>query len=160
MNLNLFYISNIFIYLISLKFFFIIFKLNYKFPFRYADLATLIFNAILFVALSYFIFGAQIAVVTLLVNLNLFYILFHLINMIITSPRTKIILDLIQSKNKVINIQKYNSKYNYKIMVKNRLNRLKTNNHLIFSNNKIFLKKKDFNFFSLLGLVFRMVEKF
>jgi len=160
MNLNLFFILNILIYLITLKLFFAIYKLNYKFPFRYADLAALIFNTIIFVTIAYFIFDIQIAIATLFVNFNLFYILFHLINMIITSPRTKIILDLIQSKNNEININKYNLKYNYKIMVKNRLNRLKTNNQIILRKKRILLKKKNFNFFALLGLVFRLVEKF
>ena len=78
--------------------------------------------------------------------------------MIITSPRTKIILDLIQVKTNQLNIGKY--KYNYKVMVKNRLRRLKTNNQLIFKKNGYILKDKKFNFFSLVGLVFKMIEKF
>tara|TARA_B100001245_G_C22512756_1_gene258960 strand:- start:92 stop:334 length:243 start_codon:yes stop_codon:yes gene_type:complete len=80
--------------------------------------------------------------------------------MIITSPRTKIILDLMESKNNKINFRKYSQKYNYKIMVKNRIRRLKTNNQILFKNNKITLKKNEFNFFSLISFVFRTIEKF
>ena len=80
--------------------------------------------------------------------------------MIITSPRTKIILDLMESKNSKINFRKYSQKYNYKIMVKNRIRRLKTNNQILFKNNKIILRKNEFNFFSLISFVFRTIEKF
>ena len=158
MDLIYFYIINIFTYFILLKISFVIFKFSYKFPFRYADLAALIINTIIFVTSSYFIFGINIAFATLLINFNIFYIFFHLINMIITSPRTKMILDLIQVKTNQINIGKY--KYNYKVMVKNRLRRLKTNNQLIFKKSGYILKDKKFNFFSLVGLVFKMIEKF
>jgi hypothetical protein len=158
MNLIYFYIINIFTYFILLKIFFVIFKFKYKFPFRYADIAALIFNIIIFVSFSYFIFGINIAFATILINFNIFYIFFHLINMIITSPRTKIILDLIHIKTNQLNIRKY--KYDYKIIVKNRLRRLKTNKQLIFRKNEYILKDKDFNFFSLVGLVFKMIEKF
>ena len=160
MSSNFFYILNILLYIISLKIFLVIFKLNYKFPFRYADLFAFTFNIIFFVSFGYFLYGAGTAIAILFINLNLFYIFFHLINMIITSPRTKIILDLMESKNNKINFRKYSQKYNYKIMVKNRIRRLKTNNQILFKNNKITLKKNEFNFFSLISFVFRTIEKF
>ena len=120
---------NIFIYFLSLKVFFVIFRMKYYFPFRYADCFNFLFNLLLFLSLSLIYYPKQ-SLIILFVNLNLFYIFFHLINMIITSPRTKLIIDLIESKNNEINIRKYLKKYNCKIIVNNRIKRLKTSKQI------------------------------
>ena len=80
-----------------LKIFFSFFRMKYYFPFRYADFFNFLFNLILFSILS-LIYYSNFFWITVFINLNLFYIFFHLINMIVTSPRKKIIIDLMEKK--------------------------------------------------------------
>ena len=157
MSLNLFIILNFLTYLLALKIFFSIFKMKYYFPFRRADLFCFLFNFILFSGLS-LIYYNNFFWITIFINLNLFYIFFHLINMVVTSPRTKIIIDLMESKKKELNIIKYSRIYNSKKMVENRIKRLKTSRQIIKKNNFYVLNKKNKNFLYLIALVFLIIE--
>ena len=158
MSLNLFIILNLLTYLLTLKIFFSIFKMKYYFPFRYADLFSFLFNLILFSSLS-LIYYSDFFWITIFINLNLFYIFFHLINMIITSPRTKIIIDLMEKKNKELNMFKYLKIYSYKKIVENRIKRLKTSKQIIEKNNSITLNKKNKNSLYFISLIFSLLEK-
>jgi len=158
MSLNLFIILNLLTYLLTLKIFFSIFKMKYYFPFRYADLFSFLFNLILFSSLS-LIYYSDFFWITVFINLNLFYIFFHLINMIITSPRTKIIIDLMEKKNKELNMFKYLKIYSYKKIVENRIKRLKTSKQIIEKNNSITLNKKNKNSLYFISLIFSLLEK-
>ena len=158
MSLNLFIILNLLTYLLTLKIFFSIFKMKYYFPFRYADLFSFLFNLILFSSLS-LIYYSDFFWITVFINLNLFYIFFHLINMIITSPRTKIIIDLMEKNNKELNMFKYLKIYSYKKIVENRIKRLKTSKQIIEKNNSITLNKKNKNSLYFISLIFSLLEK-
>jgi hypothetical protein len=158
MNLSIFIIFNFLSYLFVLKIFFTIFKMKYYFPFRYADFYSFLFNLFLFSSLS-LIYYDDFFWISIFVNLNLFYIFFHLINMIVTSPRTKIIIDLIESKNKELNMVKYLKVYSCKKMVKNRIKRLKTSKQIIEKNNFITLRKKNKNSLYFISLIFKLIEK-
>jgi len=158
MSLNLFIILNLLTYLLTLKIFFSIFKMKYYFPFRYADLFSFLFNLILFSSLS-LIYYSDFFWITVFINLNLFYIFFHLINMIITSPRTKIIIDLMEKNNKELNMFKYLKIYSCKKIVENRIKRLKTSKQIIEKNNSITLNKKNKNSLYFISLIFSLLEK-
>jgi len=158
MTLNIFLIINLITYIITLKIFFYIFKTKYYFPFRYADFFNFLFNLSFFGGLSLYCF-IEFFWITVFVNLNLFYIFFHLINMIITSPRTKIIIDLIESKKKELDLTKYLKKYNCKKIVENRIKRLKTSKQISEKNNLIKLNKEKRNFFYFIALIFSFIER-
>ena len=79
--------------------------------------------------------------------------------MIITSPRTKIIIDLMEKKNKELNMFKYLKIYSYKKIVENRIKRLKTSKQIIEKNNSITLNKKNKNSLYFISLIFSLLEK-
>lgn len=132
--------------------------MSYTFPFRRADLYSFIFNLIAFSILS-FKYYPEYYFIFLLINLNLFYIFFHVINMIVTSPRTKIIIDLKSLKKNEVDVKKYLKKYNCQTIVNNRIRRLKTSGQIIEKDNYFFLKKNKKNFLYFVSLVFAFIEK-
>tara|TARA_B100001287_G_C22585064_1_gene482819 strand:+ start:229 stop:471 length:243 start_codon:yes stop_codon:yes gene_type:complete len=79
--------------------------------------------------------------------------------MISTSPRTKILLDLYRFKK--INKKKYLIKhYTEKKVLKNRIERLLTNNEIIYKKNKsIVINNKGIKFFSLVAFIFNLMKK-
>ena len=78
--------------------------------------------------------------------------------MIVTSPRTKMIIDLKSIKKNEVEIKKYLRKYNCHTIVNNRIRRLKSSGQIIEKNN-YFLKKDKKNFFYFISLVFALIEK-
>jgi|TARA_X000001036_G_scaffold378352_1_gene368661 hypothetical protein len=158
MLVNYLILINLFTYLLSLKIFFSIFKMSYSFPFRHADLYSFLFNIILFSILS-LIYHPNFFIIFLFININLFYIFFHLINMIVTSPRTKLIIDLRSKKNAEVSINQYFKKYNCKVIVNNRIKRLKTSGQIIEKNKYYSLKKDKKNSLFIIALVFSIIEK-
>ncbi len=79
--------------------------------------------------------------------------------MIVTSPRTKMIIDLKSIKKNEVEIKKYLRKYNCQTIVNNRIRRLKTSGQIIEKNNYFFLKKDKKNFLYFVSLVFSFIEK-
>lgn len=150
-------ILNIFFYVISLKFFFHIFKMKYKFPFRTSDLFTFFLNLILFSMISFYYIPDKF-LIFFFINLNLFYIFFHILNMIITSPRTRIILDLKNMKNHTISINNYDKKYNCKVIANNRVKRLLQSNQILRKGNYYYLIEKR-NFLFLISKIFSFIHK-
>ena len=158
MTINYLILINFLTYLFSLKLFFSFFKMSYSFPFRHADLYSFFFNFILFSVLS-LVYYPKFLIFFLIININLFYIFFHLINMIITSPRTKLIIDLKSKENSEISISQYLMKYNCKVIVNNRIKRLKTSGQIVEKNKYFTLKKDKKNFLYIISLVFSFIEK-
>ena len=78
--------------------------------------------------------------------------------MIVTSPRTKMIIDLKSIKKNEVEIKKYLRKYNCQTIVNNRIRRLKSSGQIIERNN-YFLKKDKKNFLYFVSLVFAFIEK-
>ncbi len=79
--------------------------------------------------------------------------------MIVTSPRTKMIIDLKGLKDNEVNIRQYLKKYNCTVIVNNRIRRLKTSGQIIQKDNYFFLKKNKINFLYFISLVFSFIEK-
>lgn len=158
MNTNTLIILIIINYLLLLKIFFIIFKKKYYFPFRYADLFAFIFNLSIFSIIS-LQQNYKLLVLSIIINLNLFYIFFHLINMIVTSPRTKIIIDLLETKKKQFDLKNYLKKYNCRKIVDKRIERLISSRQIIIKKKLIFLNKKKNSFFRIVCFVFATLEK-
>jgi len=158
MNITTYIILNFFTYILTLKIFFFLFNSKYYFPFRYADVLSFVFNLVFFIYLSS-IYLPDTYFIIFFININLFYIFFHLINMITTSPRTKIILDLKESNNQQINLSKYLKKYNCNVIVSNRIKRLKSSKQILEKNNYFYLKKGKKNFLYLISMVFSFIEK-
>ncbi len=154
-----FFILNIFLYLIFLKFFLIIFGNKYIFPVRIAEIFNLILNLFINLILAYYFFNNSIFINIILINLGLFFILYSICSMISTSPRTKILLDLYRFKK--INKKKYLIKhYTEKKVLKNRIERLLTNNEIIYKKNKsIVINNKGIKFFSLVAFIFNLMKK-
>ena len=161
MNSNYLIILNLLSYLISLKLFFMIFKMKYYFPFRYADAFSFLFNLLLFLILSLIYYPEQL-LIFLFINLNLFYIFFHLLNMIITSPRSKIIIDLMDLKGKKqnnISVNKYLKTYSYKKIVNNRIRRLKSSKQILEKNKYFSLQNNKSNSMHIISLAVSYIEK-
>jgi hypothetical protein len=158
MSLKIFLIVNFITYILTLKIFFLIFKVKYYFPMRYADFFNFLFNSIFFISLSLYYYNNFFWIV-IFFNLNLFYIFFHLINMIITSPRTKIIIDLMESKKNELNLVQYLKTYNCKKIVNNRIKRLKTSKQIVEKGNYIRLNGNKKNFFYIIAKIFSFIEK-
>ncbi len=158
MNINTLIILIFLNYLLLLKIFFIIFKNKYYFPFRYADLFTFIFNLVIFSIIS-LLQNYKLLFLSIVINLNLFYIFFHLINMVVTSPRTKIIIDLLENKKKQFDLANYLKKYNCKKIVENRIKRLLSSKQIIRKRKFICLNKNKNSFLRIISFVFSTIEK-
>ena len=158
MTLNYLIILNLIVYFFSLKIFFSFVKMKYYFPYRLADLFSFFLNTLIFLILSYKYHPDKI-LFFLFININLFYIFFHLINMIITSPRTRLIIDLKERKSGSFSLKKYFEKYNCKVMVNNRIRRLQTSDQIELKNKYYSLKKGKNNFLYFISLIFLLIQK-
>tara|TARA_X000000368_G_C22765480_1_gene594748 strand:- start:106 stop:342 length:237 start_codon:yes stop_codon:yes gene_type:complete len=77
--------------------------------------------------------------------------------MIQTSPRTKILIDLL-GYNKIA-INEYFKNYNVEIIVENRMYRFLSSNQITVNGNKIFYNKKKSFFLNLISVVFFIIRK-
>tara|TARA_Y100000588_G_C14254052_1_gene924675 strand:- start:2702 stop:2938 length:237 start_codon:yes stop_codon:yes gene_type:complete len=77
--------------------------------------------------------------------------------MIQTSPRTKILIDLLRLQK--ISLEEYYKFYNLKIIVDNRLKRFESSNQIKIVNEKIYFNKKNSNFLKLLSIIFTIIKK-
>ena len=150
-NYLLFFITNIIFYILFLIVLNNSIKNKYYYPFRTLDVSNFFVNIAVFCPISLFYFDLNIFIMTIITNLNLFYILFHIQNMVNTSPRTKILIDI----NNKANIKKYTEKN----IVKNRIKRLLSNKQIIISKNIIKLNNNK-KFFYFVNLIFKLIKKF
>ena len=157
----LFFIINLFLYIIFLKLFLVLFGSKYIFPVRVADLFNLITNLITNFAISFYYLNFSVAFNVILINFFLFFIFYSILSMISTSPRTKILLDV--HKTKSLNKKDYLKKrYNTKVILDNRIKRLLTNSEIILiKNKKILLNKKKggLNFLPFVSFIFELMKK-
>ena len=82
--------------------------------------------------------------------------------MIITSPRSKIIIDLMDLKEKNrsnISVKKYLKKYSYKKMVNNRIRRLKSSKQIVEKNKYLALQNNKSNSLYIISLAVTYIEK-
>ena len=148
----------LFIFLINFIFYFLLLMLlnnfflnKYYYPFRKLDIINFIINTTIFSLINFFYFGLNLLIIIIIINLNFFYISFHLQNMVITSPRTKIIIDIFNKVNK--------KKYTEKNIVDNRIKRLLSNQQILIVKKKIQLNKKTKTLY-FINLIFKLIKKF
>ena len=140
-----------------LKIYYIIFKIKTYYPFSLAEIYSFLTSNIFLIFFLYFLYNTKLMLAFLLINTLTFYIIYHLINMIQTSPRTKILMDLY--KYKQINLTDYLKIYNTEIILKNRLNRFQTSNQVLIKDNEIIFIKRKKNFINFLFLIFKLIKK-
>ena len=150
MKYFIFFILNILSYFLLLFIIHNIFNNKYVYPFRKLEIYNFLLNILIFCSFAFFYFNKEMLLATIILNTNLLYIMFHSLNMINTSPRTKILLTLYENKN----IKKYNET----ILLNNRIKRLLSNNQIIIKNNivKINENKKIFLF---VNFIFKLIKK-
>ncbi len=151
------FITNILFYIASLFILNNIFRSNYFFPFRLNDLICFFLNCLAFGFIILENFGHYLFFCNLVLNLSLFYIFFHLLNMINTSSRTRIILDLYKIKK--IKLSYYKKFYNEKIITDNRLKRFLTSDQVRFKNKYISVKLNNFNLSKLVNFILNFIKK-
>ena len=156
MMINQLLILNILSYIFIYKLSFLITS-KYIYPFRVADLINLFTNSLLFFIIALFFFSLKVAIIFLFINLNFFYISYSIINLINTSPRMKIILEI--KKNKKISINQLHKFYNYDFILDNRLRRLQSSNQIEYKDSKISLKDNKFNFFKIIIFIMNIIKK-
>ena len=147
------FLSYIFLYKLSF-----LITTKYIYPFRVADLINLFFNSIIFSTITWFNFSFKWAFIFLFINLNFFYISYSIVNLINTSPRMKIVLEIY--KNKIIPLNELYNYYNYENILENRINRLTSSNQIEIQNLYIRLKKTNFSFFRLVIFIMNFLKKF
>ena len=148
---------NIFICLIFLKFYYYIFEEKMYYPFRVAEIYAFFTSNIVLFLLNFFFDTFSLALTFLFFNTLFFYIFYHIINMIQTSPRTKILLDLLDVDK--INLDEYNNKYNLNVIVENRLQRFNSSKQIKQINGDIIFNDKKSFFLNLLSLIFLLIKK-
>jgi len=144
------YIINMIIYFSFLRLLNIFLKNNFYYPFRILDIINFIINILIFCPITFFYFSFDILFITIIVNLNFFYIFFHTQNMVNTSPRTKILINIFEN----IKINKYTEK----TIVENRIKRLLSSQQIIIDKKIIKLNnnKKSLYF---INLIFQLIKK-
>ena len=152
-----YFFFNILIFLILLKFFLVIFKDKYIFPFRVAEILNFFTNISLNILITINFFGYEFLINTIVTNCCLSFILYNMLSMVNTSSRTKILLDL--SQNRKFSIRSYLNKYNEKVILDNRINRLKTNNEVLIKKNIIKINENGFKFLKIVIVVFSLLKK-
>jgi len=152
-----YFILNLFLFIFLLKFFLIIFKDKYIFPFRVAEVVNFFSNILINGLISMNIFGYELLLNVIVINCCLSWTFYNMLCMINTSPRTKILLDIVSHKE--IKLKKYLKKYNAKIILDNRIARLKTNNEITNKKSIIKINNKGFKFLNIVILVFSLIKK-
>tara|TARA_Y100000591_G_scaffold324846_1_gene344871 strand:- start:8 stop:463 length:456 start_codon:yes stop_codon:yes gene_type:complete len=151
MSSSLIIILNIINYVVFLSILNNFFINKFYYPFRKLELINFFINILIFGYITFIFFEIDIFFLTIILNINLAYIFFHIQNMINTSPRTRILLDL--------HLNKDIKKYNDKIILDNRIKRLLSTKQIIVDDHSIQINKKKF-LFKLINFIFRLIKKF
>lgn len=148
---------NISICILILKLLYHIFEEKILYPFRVAEIYAYCFSNLFLFFFNYNFHSLYLSFLFLFLNSLIFYIFYHLVNMIQTSPRTKILMDLLEFKK--INIEEYNKLYNLKVIVENRLERFESSNQIEIKQDQIVFNDKKSNFLKLLSIIFLIIKK-
>ena len=153
----LIFFINLFLCFFCLKFFYIIFREKIYYPFRLAEIYAYFISNFFLIIINFIFTNSFFTILFIFINSLIFYILYHLVNMIQTSPRTKILIDLL-GYNK-IKINEYFKNYNIEIIVENRINRFLSSNQINFDENKIFYNNKKSFFLNVISIIFLIIRK-
>jgi len=151
-------IANLFICFILLKLFYFFLNEKIYYPFRTAEIYAYFCSNFFLFFCNFYYYNIYYVLIFLFINTLFFYIFYHLVNMIQTSPRTKILIDL--SSYDRIDMDVYLKKYNLEIIVKNRLKRFKSSNQIEIHGDNIIYDKKSSSFLKILSIIFFLIKKF
>ena len=152
----LFFFINIITYLFLLKINYIFFKQKMYYPFRIAEINTFLINNILILSIAYNFFEIKFILIIFIINCLLSWITYHLANMIQTSPRTKILLDLYDYQK--INKNSYMNTYTIEAILNNRLERFISSNQIEIDKNNIRNINKKNTFLKLVFSIFKIIK--
>ena len=154
----LFFLINVITYLILLKINYIFFNQKMYYPFRIAEINTFILNNIFILSFIFIFFEVEFVLLIFFLNCLLSWIIYHLANMVQTSPRTKILLDLYNYQK--INKNKYINTYTIDTILNNRLERFISSNQIQIKNNFITISNKRNTFLKLVFNIFKIIKYF
>ncbi len=150
-------IFNIIFYFVSYKVICLSIKNIYYFPFRLRDLINFFLNLIIFI-IANFQLKLDYFFEILTINCLLLYFIFHVINMIETSPRTKILIDLKKKKN--LNLNKFKKSYSEIQIVENRLKRFLSTNQIKIKKNFVLINnEKKISFLIIIEKIFKLIKQ-
>ena len=150
-------IFNIFFYFLSYKVISLSIKNIYYFPFRLRDLVNFFLNLSIFISLN-FQFTLNYFFEIFTINCLLLYFIFHVINMIETSPRTKILIDL-KSKKKS-DLKNFKKSYSEIHIVQNRLKRFLSTNQIKIKNDLVLINnEKQISFLIIIEKIFKLIKQ-
>ena len=153
----LFFLINLVFCFLCLKFFYIIFREKIYYPFRLAEIYAYFISNFFLIIINFIFTNIFFTFLFIFTNSLIFYILYHLVNMIQTSPRTKILIDLLGYSK--IKMNEYFKTYNIEIIVENRMHRFLSSNQIIVNEDKIFYNKKKSFFLNVISVVFFIIRK-
>ncbi len=150
-------ILNIFFYFFSYKVICLSIKNIYYFPFRLRDLINFFWNLIIFMILN-FQFKLNYFFEIFIINFLLLYFIFHVINMIETSPRTKILIDL-KSKKKS-DLKNFKKNYSEVHIVQNRLERFLSTSQIKIKNDLVLINnEKKISFLIIIEKILKLIKQ-
>lgn len=150
-------IFNIFFYFLSYKVICLSIKNIYYFPFRLRDLINFFLNLFIFISLN-FKFKLNYFFEIFTINCLLLYFIFHIINMIETSPRTKILIDL-KSKKKS-DLKNFKKSYSEIHIVQNRLKRFLSTNQIKIKHDLVLINnEKKISFLIIIEKIFKLIKQ-
>lgn len=154
----LFFFINLISFLFILKISYIFFNQDMYYPFRKAEINAFIINNVLALIIMIYLFEIKIILTILLLNCLIFWSIYHISNMIQTSPRTKILLDL-YNYNKIKKTE-YLNIYTVESILNNRLKRFVSSNQIEINNNIVKHNSKKSILLNLVFYIFKLLKSF
>ena len=154
----LFFFINLFSFFIILKISYLFFNLKYYYPFRVAEISAFFINNLLALIVMIYFFDLKIILLILFINSLLSYTTYHICNMIQTSPRTKILLDLYNLKT--ITKAEYYNLYTIENILDYRLKRFASSKQIEINDKLIKLNITKNSFLNLVFNIFKLMKFF
>ena len=126
------------------------------YPFRIAEINAFIINNMLALIIMIYLFEIKVILLILLLNLLIFWSIYHISNMIQTSPRTKILLDL--HNYKTIKKAEYLNLYTVQDILDNRLKRFISTKQIEINNDTIKHKNRKSILLFLVYYIFKLLK--
>ena len=126
------------------------------YPFRIAELVSFIINNTFALIIMIYLFHLKVILLILFLNCLIFWTIYHISNMIQTSPRTKILLDLYDYKN--ITKTKYLKLYTIEEILNFRLKRFISSKQIEINNDTIKYKYSKSILLNLVYYIFKFLK--
>ena len=154
----LFFFVNVVSFLFILKISYFVFNQKMYYPFRIAELVSFIINNTFALIIMIYLFHLKVILLIIFLNCLIFWTIYHISNMIQTSPRTKILLDLYDYKN--ITKTKYLKLYTIKEILNFRLKRFISSKQIEINNDTIKYKNSKSILLNLVYYIFKFLKYF